>query len=67
MVWLLFDQVVVKFRIVISPWFGMPGIAVMTMLAAAVGGKRASLYVIVTVRGRATVEPSPGVDAVTRA
>lgn len=65
MVLLPFDHAVVKLRITISPWFGMPGIAVITMLAAAVGGSRASLKVNVTDFALATVAPSAGVEATT--
>ena len=65
MVLLPLDQAVVKLRMAISPWFAMPGIAVMTMLAAAVGGSSASLNVSVTTRALPTVVPSAGVDATT--
>lgn len=65
MVLLPFDHAVVKLRIAISPWFAMPGIAVITMLAAAVGGSRASLKVKETVRALLTVAPSAGVEAIT--
>lgn len=41
----------------------MPGIAVMTMLVAAVWADRASLKVRDSVRGRAIVAPSAGVEA----
>ena len=58
------DQLAVKLRIAISPWLATPGIAVMTMLAAALAGLTGWLKVSVITLGALVLVPDAGVEAV---